>query len=100
MSIGPAEEPLCDVVLRDGSTLTLRPVRQGDIASLVAFFTALSPESRYYRFFGVPNLNSATIARSYLSSSNWGGHSSVNAGDVSSRSLVTTGLPVTGTGQR
>ena len=49
-SIVFADHQLCDVVLRDGSTLALRPVRESDIDALVAFFNALSPQSRYYRW--------------------------------------------------
>ncbi len=63
MLVGPADEQLCDVVLRDGSTLGLRSVRQTDVAALIAFFEALSPESRYFRFFGVPHLDQSSIAR-------------------------------------
>ena len=63
MLIGPAGEQRCDVVLRDGSTLALRPVRGTDVDALAAFFAALSPESRYYRFFGVPPLDHANVAR-------------------------------------
>ena len=58
-----ADHQLCDVVLRDGSTLALRPVRESDIDALVAFFNALSPQSRYYRFFGVSNLDRAEVGR-------------------------------------
>lgn len=36
--------------LRDGSVVTLRPVRQTDVAALRAFVRALSEESRYLRF--------------------------------------------------
>jgi acetyl coenzyme A synthetase (ADP forming)-like protein len=41
-----------DVILRDGRTLRLRPPLEEDIPSLVAFFGALSPDSRYMRFHG------------------------------------------------
>ncbi len=41
-----------DVVLRDGSTLRIRPVRADDEAALRAFFSALSEESMVLRFFG------------------------------------------------
>jgi acetyl coenzyme A synthetase (ADP forming)-like protein len=40
-----------DVVLRDGSTVHVRPVRPSDEPALVEFFGALSPESRGFRFF-------------------------------------------------
>lgn len=46
--IEPSDERICDVVLRDGSTLAVRPVREDDINALVRFFTELSPESRHY----------------------------------------------------
>jgi acetyl coenzyme A synthetase (ADP forming)-like protein len=49
-----------DVVLRDGSTLHVRPVRAADEAALRAFFTALSEESMLYRFFGRANIDWAT----------------------------------------
>jgi acetate---CoA ligase (ADP-forming) len=41
-----------DVVLRDGSTLRLRPTLAGDAAVLAAFFAYLSPQSLYLRFQG------------------------------------------------
>jgi acetyl coenzyme A synthetase (ADP forming)-like protein len=46
-----------DVVLRDGSTLRLRPVRPDDEPSLLLFFQALSPESLYFRFMAVPRID-------------------------------------------
>src|ERR1700693_343784 len=39
------------VVLRDGSTLTIRPVRVEDAHELGRFFADLSLESRVFRFF-------------------------------------------------
>jgi acetyl coenzyme A synthetase (ADP forming)-like protein len=39
------------VVLRDGSTLTTRPIRAGDSAELGRFYSTLSLESRVFRFF-------------------------------------------------
>jgi acetyl coenzyme A synthetase (ADP forming)-like protein len=49
-----------DVVLRDGSTVHVRPTRAGDEASILAFLDGLSEESRYFRFFsGAPNLTEA-----------------------------------------
>ena len=56
-------DELCDVVLRDGSTLALRPVEPNDIGALVAFLEGLSPQSRYYRFFGSAKLDRAHVAR-------------------------------------
>jgi acetyl coenzyme A synthetase (ADP forming)-like protein len=40
-----------DVILRDGSTVHVRPVRRGDEAALAAFFAGLTAESRGLRFF-------------------------------------------------
>jgi acetyl coenzyme A synthetase (ADP forming)-like protein len=49
-----------DVVLRDGSTVRVRPVRDEDVDSLLSFLEELSPESTYLRFFsGAANLNAA-----------------------------------------
>ncbi|MBK5218356.1 MAG: GNAT family N-acetyltransferase [Thermoleophilia bacterium] len=46
-----------DVVLRDGSTIGLRPVRPSDEASLREFFDELDPDSQSFRFFsGAANL--------------------------------------------
>jgi hypothetical protein len=39
-----------DVILRNGSTLRLRPPTLADRTALVAFLTALSPESMSARF--------------------------------------------------
>jgi acetyl coenzyme A synthetase (ADP forming)-like protein len=63
VSTGPTNDQPCDVVLRDGSTLPLRPVRQDNLGALVTFFAGLSPESRYFRFFGEPNLDATGVAR-------------------------------------
>jgi acetate---CoA ligase (ADP-forming) len=41
-----------DVVLRDGSTMRLRPPRRDDLDGLLAFFRGLSDESLYKRFHG------------------------------------------------
>jgi acyl-CoA synthetase (NDP forming)/RimJ/RimL family protein N-acetyltransferase len=40
-----------DVVLADGGTAHLRPIRPGDADLLRAFYSRLSPESIYFRFF-------------------------------------------------
>jgi len=40
-----------DVVLRDGSTVSLRPARPEDEAALARFFSSLSIESQAFRFF-------------------------------------------------
>ena len=43
------------IVLRDGSTVAVRPIRSEDEAELSRFFSALSLESLVSRFFGVAN---------------------------------------------
>ena len=40
-----------DVVLRDGSTLRLRPVRDDDAAGVRALYNRLLVDSRRFRFF-------------------------------------------------
>ena len=50
-----AYEPT-DVILRDGSTLRLRPPVAADTEMLLAFFEELSDQSRYLRFHGFPAL--------------------------------------------
>ena len=40
-----------DVVLRDGSTLHVRPIRPNDEPGLLAFYAALSEDARVMRFF-------------------------------------------------
>ncbi len=59
---GPAypRELEADVVLRDGSTVHVRPVRGEDAPAIRAFLEELSPDSIAFRFFGVPNLNWVT----------------------------------------
>jgi acetyl coenzyme A synthetase (ADP forming)-like protein len=48
------------VVLRDGSTVTVRPIRQEDEDALARFFANLSIESRVFRFFAaVANFDSS-----------------------------------------
>ena len=42
-----------DVVLRDGSTVQVRPVRPGDAAELEVFLAELSSGSLYRRFFSM-----------------------------------------------
>lgn len=49
-----------EIVLRDGSTVHVRPVRDGDGPAVRSFLEGLSPESIAFRFFGYPNLDWAT----------------------------------------
>jgi acetate---CoA ligase (ADP-forming) len=43
----------CDVVLRDGTTVRLRPLLPDDGATLQRFLQRLSPDSVYFRFFSL-----------------------------------------------
>jgi predicted CoA-binding protein/RimJ/RimL family protein N-acetyltransferase len=52
-----------DVVLRDGSTLTLRPGREEDVPALLDFFNCLSPRSAYQRFLGFAKLDCGKVRR-------------------------------------
>jgi GNAT superfamily N-acetyltransferase len=50
-----------DVVARDGSTVSLRATTSDDVAALECFLAALSSESRYFRFLGIPALTTARV---------------------------------------
>jgi acetyl coenzyme A synthetase (ADP forming)-like protein len=52
-----------DVILRDGSTLRLRPPGPGDADALVAFFERLSERSRYQRFHGLQRVDASLVER-------------------------------------
>ncbi|MDR7508365.1 MAG: GNAT family N-acetyltransferase [Armatimonadota bacterium] len=47
----PTARRAVDVVLRDGTTVRVRPVRSDDAVPLLQFFRGLSPASRAQRFF-------------------------------------------------
>jgi acetate---CoA ligase (ADP-forming) len=49
-----------DIVVRDGMTVHVRPVRAGDDDAMRAFFEGVSDDSIGFRFFGMPNLGWAT----------------------------------------
>ena len=57
-----ADSDVRDVILRDGSTLRLRPPGAADVESLLLFFGRLSAGSIYRRFHGFPNLTADTVA--------------------------------------
>ena len=46
-----------DVVLRDGTTLHLRPIRPDDDRKLLDLFRRMSEQSLYYRFMSVPRID-------------------------------------------
>ena len=57
----PADEER-EVILRTGSTLRLRPIRTEDAEALLAMYRRLSPDSLYFRFFALPNVDAARAA--------------------------------------
>src|SRR5688500_5919274 len=52
-----------EVVLRDGSTLRLRPVRAEDRDRLIELYDRLSPDSRRFRFFAATSGSEAEVSR-------------------------------------
>jgi acyl-CoA synthetase (NDP forming)/GNAT superfamily N-acetyltransferase len=53
-----------DVLLRDGRTAHIRPIRADDGELLVDFYGRVSDQSKYYRFFSpMPNLSERDIVR-------------------------------------
>ena len=52
---------VADVILRDGSTLRLRPPVQEDSDAIFAFFRNLSRQSLYLRFHGFPSLGPSLV---------------------------------------
>ncbi len=62
MSRPPSEAPAypveqeAEVVLRDGSTVHVRPVRSDDEAGVREFVQGISPDSIAFRFFGLPSV--------------------------------------------
>lgn len=52
-----------DVILRDGSTLRLRPPARADASELLELFKGLSPESLHLRFHGIPAVRPELVER-------------------------------------
>src|SRR5680860_1270470 len=53
-----------DVLLRDGSAAHLRPIAEDDEQGLVEFYSQVSAESKYLRFFApMPQLSDSDVAR-------------------------------------
>ena len=60
--VPPFQEPATiDVVVRDGSTVSLRRTREEDIDDLLRFLESLSPQSLYNRFMGLPSLTAGRV---------------------------------------
>ena len=60
----PADEER-EVILRTGSTLRLRPIRTEDAEALLAMYRRLSPDSLYFRFFALPNVDAARALKPF-----------------------------------
>lgn len=58
----PSEPQIVDVILRDGSTLRLRPPDEADASAVLELFRGLSPESLHLRFHGMPAVTQALVA--------------------------------------
>ncbi|MEY9964528.1 acyl-CoA synthetase (NDP forming)/RimJ/RimL family protein N-acetyltransferase [Streptacidiphilus sp. MAP12-16] len=53
-----------DIVLRDGGTARIRPLTPDDAGRLVAFYTEVSDQSKYFRFFApYPRLSDRDVRR-------------------------------------
>ncbi|MCW2767290.1 MAG: sucD 4, partial [Nocardioides sp.] len=53
-----------DVLLRDGGTAHIRPIREDDAQLLVEFYARVSDQSKYYRFFSpMPKLSDRDVKR-------------------------------------
>src|SRR3954452_15041566 len=64
MEVEPPRHWEADVLLRDGRTAHIRPIRPDDAELLVDFYGRVSEESKYYRFFSpMPHLSERDIAR-------------------------------------
>ena len=59
----PLVDAESDVLLRDGTTTRLRPVRAADAPAVLALFHQLSARSLYYRFMMVPRIDLAQVER-------------------------------------
>ena len=76
MSAAPEQPPApaapprhweADVLLRDGSTAHIRPIRPEDAELLVDFYGRVSDRSKYYRFFSpMPRLSDRDVERFLL----------------------------------
>jgi len=62
-SLSSEPEYTADVVLRDGSTLHLRPVRPDDDVKLLDMLRHMSSEALYYRFMAVPRIDLVKAAQ-------------------------------------
>ena len=66
MSAAPPA-PDSTLVLKDGSTVAVRPVEAHDEAALTSFYGGLSPSSLAFRFFAAPQDVAAVAKRLVIS---------------------------------
>ncbi len=60
----PPQHWEADVLLKDGSTAHVRPIRAEDKDLMVEFYSRVSDQSKYYRFFSpMPTLSDRDVAR-------------------------------------
>ncbi len=52
-----------EVVLKDGSSMLLRPIRPDDVEPWLAFVTRISPRTKYLRFHSLPKLGREDAVR-------------------------------------
>jgi acetyl coenzyme A synthetase (ADP forming)-like protein len=52
-----------EVVLKDGSSMSLRPIRSDDIEPWLAFVSRISPRTKYLRFHSLPKLGREDAVR-------------------------------------
>jgi acetyl coenzyme A synthetase (ADP forming)-like protein len=71
VATGGRIRPDATVVLRDGSTVSLRPVRPDDGPPLARFLAGLSTQSRYFRFFS-PISSTEQLAQRLVSQAGFG----------------------------
>ena len=53
----------CDVILRDGGTVHVRPASAADVPAVTAFFDGLSEHSTYLRFFSLRRMTEDDVAK-------------------------------------
>src|SRR5262249_4309059 len=63
MPIAPLTDAESDVLLRDGTTVRLRPLHDDDAPAVLTLFQGMSSRSLYYRFLMVPRLTLAQVRR-------------------------------------